>query len=296
MAQDPVVVRRRHPEWLKVRMPSGEGFAETRRIVKELRLHTVCEEARCPNIGECWGHRTATFMLLGDVCTRNCGFCAVTHGRPLPPDPQEPQRVAIAVEALGLKHVVITSVDRDDLPDGGAAHFARTAEAIKVRSPECAVEVLIPDFKGDEQALKKVVDAPIEVLNHNIETVPRLYRVARAGARYERSLKLLALAKGWRPELPTKTGLMLGLGEEAEELRAVLRDLVAVGCEILTLGQYLRPSERHLPIHRYVSPSEFAAWREEALALGFRYVESGPLVRSSYHAWQHIPAKKHAKT
>jgi len=281
-------VTRRHPEWIKVRAPSGEAFFETRRLVKELRLHTVCEEAHCPNVGECWHHKTATFMLLGDVCTRNCSFCAVTHGRPMAVDPEEPQRVADAVARLGLRHVVVTSVDRDDLPDGGAAHFARTAEAIKARLPDCTVEMLVPDFKGDQSALDTVVDSPVDILNHNTETVPRLYRRVRPGARYDRSLQLLQRAKLRRSPLLTKSGLMLGLGEEHEELRRVFADLAAIGCNILTLGQYLRPSLSQLPVERYLPPDEFAALRQEALQFGFRHVESGPLVRSSYHAWQHV--------
>jgi lipoic acid synthetase len=280
-------VRRRHPPWLKVRAPVGDEFFATRRTVKEWKLHTVCEEARCPNIGECWAHGTATFMLLGDVCTRNCGFCAVKHGRPLSVDPEEPRRVAGAVSALGLRHVVITSVDRDDLPDGGASQFARTAEAIKETVPGCSVEVLIPDFQGNEASLRTVLEAPIDVLNHNVETVPRLYKRVRPGARYERSLELLDRAKRIRPDVRTKTGLMLGLGEELAEVLGVLRDLVAIRCDILTLGQYLQPTARHLPVVRYVPPEEFAELRKEALAMGFRYVESGPLVRSSYHAWLH---------
>lgn len=281
-------VVRRHPEWLRVRAPGGEAYAATRAVVKDLRLHTVCEEARCPNVGECWGHRTATFMLLGGICTRKCGFCAVAHGRPEPVDPSEPVRVAEAVLRLGLRHVVVTSVDRDDLPDGGAGHFVRTAEAIKARVPACRVEVLVPDFRPDPTAVDAVADAPIDILNHNVETVPRLYRQVRPGARYERSLALLERAKRRRPALRTKTGLMLGLGETADELRSVLRDLAGIGCDILTLGQYLQPSPGHLPVVRYVEPAEFEAWRHEALALGFRHVESGPLVRSSYHAWRHV--------
>jgi lipoic acid synthetase len=228
-------------------------------------------------------------MLLGDVCTRHCAFCAVRHGRPVAVDPEEPRRVAEGVARLGLRHVVVTSVDRDDLPDGGAGHFARTADAIKARVPECTVEVLIPDFKGDPRAIDTVVQAPIDVLNHNTETVPRLYKRVRPGASYQRSVGLLARAKDRRPALLTKTGLMLGLGEEHAELRAVFADLAAVGCNILTLGQYLRPSAHHLPVERYVPPAEFAALRAEALQFGFRHVESGPLVRSSYHAWEHLP-------
>ena len=283
-----MTVTRRHPEWIKVKAPQGEAFFETKRLVRDLGLHTVCEEAHCPNVGECWGHRTATFMLLGEVCTRNCAFCAVAHGRPEAVDPYEPLRVAEAVARLGLRHVVVTSVDRDDLADGGAAHFARTAEAIKRRVPECAVEVLIPDFRGDSVAVETVAAAPIDVLNHNTETVPRLYKCVRPGAKYERSLDLLRHAKRCRPELLTKTGLMLGLGEERDELLAVFADIAATGCNILTLGQYLRPSGSQLAVERYLAPSEFAALRQEALRLGFRHVESGPLVRSSYHAWQHV--------
>lgn len=279
---------RRHPEWIKVRVPSGAEFSATRSVVKELQLHTVCEEARCPNLGECWGQKTATFMLLGDVCTRNCGFCAVAHGRPIPVDDQEPDRVAQAVVRLGLRHVVVTSVDRDDLADGGANHFARTATAIKAAAPDCTVEVLIPDLKGDPTAIAKVIDAPIDVLNHNTETVPRLYRRVRPGAKYERSLSLLSQAKRHRPQLLTKTGLMLGLGEEREEILRVLADLIDAGCDILTLGQYLRPSAGQLPVERYLPPCEFDELRSEALRRGFRHVEAGPLVRSSYHAWEHL--------
>lgn len=227
-------------------------------------------------------------MLLGDVCTRNCGFCAVKHGRPLTVDPDEPERVAAAVAALGLRHVVVTSVDRDDLADGGAQQFARTAQAIKGRVPHCTVEVLTPDFQGRLDALQIVLDGPIDVFNHNMETVPRLYKRVRPGARYERSLRLLEVAKQRRPDVRTKTGLMLGLGEETGEIREVLADLVAVRCDILTLGQYLQPSAQHLPVARYVPPEEFEELRHQALALGFRYVEAGPLVRSSYHAWEHV--------
>ena len=283
-----MTVARRHPEWIKVKAPSGEAFFETKRLVKQLRLHTVCEEAHCPNVGECWHHKTATFMLLGDVCTRNCSFCAVTHGRPVELDPEEPARVAEGVVRLGLRHVVVTSVDRDDLPDGGADHFARTARAIKARVPECTVEMLVPDFKGNLAAVDIIVDSPVDILNHNTETVPRLYKRVRPGARYERSLGLLGHAKQRRSSLVTKTGLMLGLGEEHDELRAVFADLSAVGCNILTLGQYLRPSSSQLPVERYVPPAEFDTLRDAALRFGFRHVESGPLVRSSYHAWQHV--------
>jgi len=288
------VVARRHPPWLKVRAPGGPEFAETMATVRELGLHTVCQEARCPNIGECWGHRTATFMLLGDTCTRNCGFCAVTHGRPLAVDPAEPLRVASAVARLGLRHVVVTSVNRDDLADGGAAHFAATARAIKRLLPGCRVEVLVPDFQGHLASVAEVVASPIDVFNHNLETVPRLYRRVRAGARYARSLAVLEAARRAREGLLTKTGLMLGLGETQEELASVFRDLRSIGCDILTLGQYLRPSGEHLPVERYVPPEEFTALGAEALALGFRHVEAGPLVRSSYHAWSHVPPAKNS--
>ena len=287
-------VARRHPPWLKVRAPGGPGFAETMATVRELGLHTVCQEARCPNIGECWGHRTATFMLLGDTCTRNCGFCAVTHGRPLAVDPAEPLRVASAVARLGLRHVVVTSVNRDDLADGGAAHFAATARAIKRLLPGCRVEVLVPDFQGNLASVAEVVASPIDVFNHNLETVPRLYRRVRAGARYARSLAVLEGAHRGRERLLTKTGLMLGLGETQEELASVFKDLRSIGCDILTLGQYLRPSAEHLPVERYVPPEEFTALGAEALALGFRHVEAGPLVRSSYHAWSHVPPAKNS--
>jgi lipoic acid synthetase len=283
-----MTLTRRHPEWIKVRAPYGDAVFETKHLVKALRLHTVCEEAHCPNVGECWRHKTATFMLLGAVCTRNCAFCAVTHGRPAAVDEDEPQRVADGVYRLGLKHVVVTSVDRDDLDDGGAGHFARTAEAIKARVPDCTVEALVPDFQPDPTAVDTVVDAPVDILNHNTETVPRLYKQVRPGAKYDRSLSLLRRAKERRSGLLTKTGLMLGLGERREELLAVFSDIAAVSCDILTLGQYLQPSPGQLAVRRYVPPDEFAALRVEALRFGFRHVEAGPLVRSSYHAWQHV--------
>jgi lipoic acid synthetase len=282
-------VARRHPSWIKVRAPGGPGYVETAGIVKQLGLHTVCEEARCPNLGECWGHKTATFMLLGDTCTRNCSFCAVAHGKPLAVDPHEPARVATAVAALGLRHVVVTSVDRDDLPDGGAAHFAATADAIHATSPDCRIEVLVPDFQGRLASVATVVSAPVAIFNHNVETVPRLYRRVRPGAKYERSLAVLEAAVDPGGSRLTKAGLMLGLGEERDELLRVFGDLRAVGCDVLTLGQYLRPSGEHLPVERYVTPEEFEALGAEARALGFRHVESGPLVRSSYHAWAHVP-------
>jgi lipoyl synthase len=282
-------VVRRHPPWLKVRAPGGPGFTETRATVKALGLHTVCEEARCPNIAECWGHRTATFMLLGDTCTRNCSFCAVRHGRPLTVDADEPRRVAEAVARLGLRHVVVTSVNRDDLADGGAGHFAATARLIKALVPDTRVEVLVPDFQGDAHAVRTVIASPIDILNHNIETVPRLYKRVRPGARYGRSLDILAEGRRARTDCLTKAGLMLGLGETRDEIIQVFRDLRDVDCDILTLGQYLRPSAEHLPVERYVTPEEFAALRDDALLTGFRHVESGPLVRSSYHAWAHVP-------
>jgi lipoic acid synthetase len=283
-----MAVARRHPEWIKVRAPGGEGYASTKRVVQSLDLHTVCEEAHCPNLAECWGHRTATFMLLGDVCTRNCGYCAVAHGRPVAVDPHEPERVAEGVERLGLRHVVVTSVDRDDLADGGASHFAATARAIKRRLPECTVEVLTPDFKGDLDALATVVDAPIDVFNHNTETVPRLYKLARPGGRYERCLSILAAAKARRPSLLTKTGLMLGLGEETTEVQAVLGDLREVGCDNPHVGA-VSPADQAASADRALPhPGGVRRARTAARALGFRHVESGPLVRSSYHAWQHV--------
>jgi lipoyl synthase len=283
-------VRQPRPEWLKVRFPGGPNYLRLRRMMRDLELHTVCEEARCPNMGECWEQGTATFMLLGDVCTRACGFCAVTTGRPFALDEQEPGRVADAVARLGLRHAVLTSVTRDDLPDGGAAIFAAAIEQIHARVPDCSVEVLIPDLLGNWDALAVIMRARPEILNHNTETVPRLYRRVRPKAQYERSLELLERAKVLAPDRPTKSGLMLGLGETRDELLEVFADLRAVGCDILTLGQYLQPTPRHLPIERYVSPDEFAALREDALALGFPHVESGPLVRSSYHAREQVDA------
>jgi len=280
---------RRHPAWIRVRVPGGEGYARTRAIVKESGVATVCEEARCPNVAECWAHGTATFMLMGETCTRNCGFCAVQHGRPEALDPLEPYRLAQAVAKLGLRHAVVTSVDRDDLDDLGAGHFAAAVRAIRATVPGCEVEVLTPDFQGRQSCVETVAASPIAVYNHNLETVPRLYKRARAGARYERSLDVLRFARAARPELLTKAGLMLGLGEEIEEVLAVLRDLRTAGCDIITLGQYLRPTAKHLPVERYLDPSEFEELGRQARALGFRHVESGPLVRSSYHAWSHVP-------
>jgi lipoic acid synthetase len=285
-------MERRHPDWIKVRAPSSPEYFRTRALLAELKLHTVCQEACCPNIGECFGHRTATFMLMGDVCTRNCPYCAVTHGRVRPLDPDEPRRIAEAVSRLGLQHVVVTSVDRDDLNDGGAAHFAATARAIKQATPSARVEVLVPDFKGSHRSIETVLEASIDVYNHNVETVPSLYRQCRPGGHYDVALGVLAYAKQVTLEsgtgVLTKTGIMLGLGEERSELMSVLSDLRAVGCDILTLGQYLRPSEDHLPVVRYVPPAEFNELKRDAIALGFRHVEAGPLVRSSYHAWEHV--------
>jgi lipoic acid synthetase len=262
----------------------GENYRDLKSLIDRLRLHTVCESAACPNVGECWNHRTATFMMLGNVCTRRCGFCAVGKGAPLPVDYDEPRRVAEAVAAMGLKFAVITSVNRDDREDGGAEIFAMVIRAIRDRIPGCGVEVLVPDFQGSHDAVETVMEAGPDVLNHNTETVPRLYRQVRLGARYERSLDVLAHARRVRPATPTKSGLMLGLGETPEEVLQVMRDLRAHHVEILTLGQYLRPSPKHLPIVRYVPPAEFDEFRRAGEAMGFAHVESGPLVRSSYHA------------
>ncbi len=278
----------RKPSWLKVRTPGGPNYVALRHLMRDLRLHTVCEEAHCPNIGECWEHKAATFMVLGDVCTRNCAYCAVAHGTPKPLDLAEPVRLAEAVAQLGLRHVVITSVDRDDLPNGGAEIFAGCIAEIRRRLPDTSVEVLIPDFKGSETALEIVVAAQPDILNHNLETVERLYRLARPGGRYVRALELLGRAKAMDPAMLTKSGVMCGLGEEWDELLVALRDLRARGVDILTLGQYLRPSAGHLPIARYYTPDEFAELRRLGLELGFRHVESGPLVRSSYHAWEQV--------
>jgi lipoic acid synthetase len=286
-----VPIDTRRPDWLRVRLPGGENYSELKGIMRGLELHTVCEEARCPNIGECWNARTATFMILGDTCTRACGFCAVKTGRPGVLDLGEPIRVAEAVERMGLKHAVITSVNRDELEDGGASIFAGTIRQIRKRIPSCGVEVLIPDFMGDERALTTVMRARPDILNHNIETVPRLYPQVRPKARYPRSLELLQRAKRIDATVFTKSGIMLGLGEELEEVVQVFRDLRAHDVEILTVGQYLRPSANHLPIARYVTPAEFAQLKVEALKLGFRHVESGPLVRSSYHAASQVPAR-----
>jgi len=278
----------RKPAWLKVSAPGGPNYIATRQLMRGLRLHTVCEEAHCPNIGECWEHRAATFMILGDVCTRNCAYCAVAHGTPAPLDLDEPVRLAEAVGRLELEHVVITSVDRDDLPNGGAELFAECIAAIRTRSPETSVEILIPDFKGSETALRIVVDAKPDILNHNLETIARLYRLARPGGRYPRALELLRRAKQMDPGMLTKSGVICGLGEEWDELLGAMQDLRTQGVDILTLGQYLRPSPGHLPIARYYSPDEFAELKRIGLAMGYRDVESGPLVRSRYHAWEQV--------
>jgi lipoic acid synthetase len=272
------------PEWLKARAPMGENYHSLKKLARGLGLHTVCESAQCPNIGECWNHRTATFMLLGDICTRRCGFCAVPKGHPGPIDFDEPRRVADAVAQLGLKYTVVTSVNRDDDNLGGARVFAMTIEEIRRVAPDCRVEVLIPDFQGHDDCLQVVLDARPDILNHNTETVPRLYRVARSGARYERTLRLLKRSKEIAPQTVSKSGLMVGLGETTEELLQVFRDLAERNVDILTVGQYLRPSRDHLPIARLAPPEEFRFLKQEALKMGFRHVESGPLVRSSYHA------------
>jgi lipoic acid synthetase len=283
------------PDWLKVRAPGSENYLKIRGLMRDLNLHTVCEEAHCPNIGECWHHGTATFMIMGDVCTRACGYCNVTHGAPMPLDPHEPGKLAHAVATMALAYVVVTSVDRDDLPDFGAGAFAATIRAIKAQRPECRVEVLIPDFQGEETPLRAVLDARPDVLNHNIETVPRLYRQARPGGRYPRALQLLDRARTIAPDIPTKTGLMVGLGETMDEIVAVLRDLRAVDTKILTVGQYLRPSAAHLPMERYYTPDEFREIKRTALDLGFGHVESGPLVRSSYHAHEQADSYEAAR-
>ena len=278
----------RKPPWLKVLAPGGENYQRLGALMRELGLHTVCEEAHCPNVGECWEHGTATFMILGDVCTRNCAYCAVAHGRPPVYDIEEPARVASAVEQMNLRHVVITSVDRDDLPDYGAAVFAETIRQIKQRLPDCSVEVLVPDFQGNEDAIRKVLDASPDIYNHNTETVPRLYKRCRPGGRYERVLRIFQFVKSVAPDIPTKTGIILGMGETIPEVEHTMRELRTVDVDILTLGQYLRPSPQHIPLDRYYTPEEFRALREAGLAMGYRHVESGPLVRSSYHAWEQV--------
>lgn len=280
----------RKPSWLKVKAPGGENYVRLKGLMKELNLHTVCEEAHCPNVGECWQHGTATFMILGDVCTRNCGYCAVAHGRPPKYDIDEPNRVGAAIAQMNLQHAVITSVDRDDLPDYGAYIFAETIRQIHQRLPGCSVEVLVPDFQGDEDAIRTVLEAGPEIYNHNTETVPRLYKRARPGGRYERVMQIFRFAKQVAPHIPTKTGVIVGLGETTEELVAVMHDLRAVDVDILTIGQYLRPSDGHLPLDRYYTPEEFRELRAIGMQLGFKHVEAAPLVRSSYHAWEQVQA------
>jgi lipoic acid synthetase len=280
----------RKPGWLKVKAPGGPNYARLKGLMRDLNLHTVCEEAHCPNVGECWEHGTATFMILGDVCTRNCPYCAVAHGRPPAYDLGEPDRVAAAVAELNLRHAVITSVDRDDLPDFGAEIFARTIRGIHERVPGCSVEVLVPDFQGNEASIRTVLDARPEIYNHNTETVPRLYKKARPGGRYPRVMEIFRFAKAHAPEIPTKTGLILGMGESTNEVVDVMKDLRERDVDILTLGQYLRPSSEHLPLDRYYTPDEFSELARIGRDMGFRHVEAGPLVRSSYHAWEQVQA------
>ena len=280
----------RKPSWLKVRAPGGPNYVRLKHLMRDLDLHTVCEEAHCPNVGECWEHGTATFMILGDVCTRNCAYCAVAHGRPPVYDVTEPERVAKAVAELQLRHAVITSVDRDDLPDFGAYIFAETIRQIHAQLPECSVEVLVPDFQGNEESIRTVLEARPEIYNHNTETVPRLYKRCRPGGRYERVMRIFEFVKQTAPDIPTKTGIILGMGETVEEVVATMRDLRAVDVDILTLGQYLRPSDGHIPLDRYYTPEEFRSLRDIGMEMGFRHVESGPLVRSSYHAWEQVQA------
>jgi len=283
-------VQARKPSWLKVKAPGGPNYVRLKHLMRRLDLHTVCEEARCPNIGECWDHEAATFMILGDVCTRNCAYCAVAHGTPKAFDPLEPVRLAEAVEAMGLQHVVITSVDRDDLPNGGAEAFAGCVTEIRKRLPETSVEVLIPDFKGSERALRIVVESEPAILNHNLETVERLYPLVRPGGRYARALELLARARAMNPRGATKSGIILGMGEEWDELLVAMQDLRGSGVRILTLGQYLRPSASHLPLARFYPPEEFAELARIGHAMGFDHVQASPLTRSSYHAWDQARA------
>jgi lipoyl synthase len=279
---------RRHPDWIKVKAPGNLNYLRLKQILREKNLHTVCEEARCPNIGECWSNKTATFLILGDTCTRGCRFCAIDKGKPTALDPEEPRNVALVVKDLGLGHIVVTSVNRDDLPDGGAAHFANTVFWIKALNPQIRVELLIPDFEGNLQALRTVVESGIEILNHNIETVPRLYGKVRPGHSYECSLNILTEAKKFRDDVLTKSGLMLGVGETYNEVVATLQERREKKVDIVTLGQYLQPSSRQLKVERYVTPDEFKEFKMAGEKLGFRHVESGPLVRSSYHAWSHV--------
>jgi lipoic acid synthetase len=280
----------RKPPWLKVRAPGGPNYIRLKQLMRELDLHSVCEEAHCPNVGECWEHGTATFMILGDVCTRNCAYCAVAHGRPPKYDIAEPERVAEAIAEMRLQHAVITSVDRDDLPDFGAWVFAETIRQIHERIPGCSVEVLVPDFQGNEDSIRTVLEAGPEIYNHNTETVPRLYKKARPGGRYLRVMQIFRYAKTVAPHIPTKTGMILGMGETKEEVVEVMRDLRDVDVDILTLGQYLRPSDSHIALDRYYTPGEFRELYEIGMEMGFRHVESGPLVRSSYHAWEQVQA------
>ena len=279
---------RRHPDWIKVKAPGDPNYLRLKRLMREKNLHTVCEEARCPNIGECWGNKTATFLILGDTCTRGCRFCTIDKGKPLALDPEEPRNVALVVKDLGLDHIVVTSVNRDDLPDGGAGHFAKTVFWIKNLNPGIRVELLIPDFEGNLAALETVVNSGIEILNHNIETVPRLYGKVRPGHSYECSLNILRAAKRLRSDMLTKSGFMVGVGETGDEVMTTLRDLREHEVDIVTIGQYLQPSNRQLRVERYVRPEEFEAFKTAGEKLGFRHVESGPLVRSSYHAWSHV--------
>ena len=280
----------RKPSWLKVKAPGGPNYLRLKQMMREMDLHTVCEEAHCPNVGECWEHGTATFMILGDVCTRNCAYCAVAHGRPPKFDAAEPERVARAVAEMQLRHAVITSVDRDDLPDFGAWAFSETIRQIHEAVPGCSVEVLVPDFQGRQDSIRAVLDARPEIYNHNTETVPRLYKRCRPGGRYNRVMEIFRFAKSYAPDIPTKTGIILGMGETIEEVIAAMHDLRAVDVDILTLGQYLRPSNDHIPLDRYVTPDEFRHLYDVGMSLGFRHVESGPLVRSSYHAWEQVQA------
>jgi lipoic acid synthetase len=286
----------RKPSWIKVRAPGGENYVRLKHLMRELGLHTVCEEARCPNIGECWEHQAATFMILGDVCTRNCAYCAVAHGTPAPFDPVEPARLAEAVEKMALRHVVITSVDRDDLPNGGAEAFAGCITEIRKRLPGTTVEVLIPDFKGSETALRLVMDARPDILNHNLETVERLYPLARPGGRYARARELLARARRMVPDGLTKSGIIVGMGEEWDELLVAMRDLRRSDVNILTVGQYLRPSDGHLPVVRFYTPEEFAELHDIGLRMGFTHVQASPLTRSSYHAWEQATASLSSRT
>lgn len=284
-----VATKSPRPDWLRVRLPGGEHYTRLKSVMREHNLHTVCEEARCPNVAECWGQGTATFMILGDICTRACGFCAVTTGLPTKLDLTEPSRVAAAVKAMGLRHAVITSVNRDELPDGGATIFARTIEAVRRDNPDTTIEVLIPDFKGSQPALETVLAARPEILNHNIETVPRLYKRVRPGANYFQSVELLQRTKTLAPGVVSKTGVMVGLGEDFGEIADVMKELVQAGVEVFTIGQYLQPTKDHLPVERFYHPDEFRELKRVGLTTGFRHVESGPLVRSSYHAANQVP-------